>query len=503
MSRRIRLTKAAIGLAAVLGLAQECRAAHRQAKPPRSSGPPSPGSVSPDRKAKAASEAGIPLSLTDAVSLALRDNRTIRGAYIDRITQKFSLRVAEDGFMPHLGLSGGAARQTIAGITTTSLDVSPGVTALLPTGATVNFSWADHASEGAGIRTRSTGGILSITQPLLRGGGVDVNLAPIRSARLGEEANRLRLKAIVSETIGQVIYAYRDLLRAQKAMTLAQAAVRRAEEILDINRALIDAGRMPAVEIVQSEADLENQRLGVLGATRSLDGARLKLLDLLALDLGTPILATESTEPAQVATQLPHLMEVAFAQRPDYLGQLLVLEQSKLGLVVAENARLWDLSLFASRTVGRTTIAGPQGSVTGQSDTTVGLAFNAPLNDLQREQPFVQATASRQSAELQLETIRRGIELQIRSLASDIAIRWSQLEGARRARDLAARALEIEREKLKAGRSASYQVRALEAYLRSADVQLLDAVIGYLNTLTLLDLQLGTTLDTWHVALRD
>jgi len=179
------------------------------------------------------------------------------------------------------------------------------------------------------------------------------------------------------------------------------------------------------------------------------------------------------------------------------------MEQTKLGLVVAENARLWDLSLFATRTVGRTTISGPQGSVTGQSDTTVGLAFNAPLNDLQREQPFVQATASRQSAELQLETIRRGIELQIRSSASDVAIRWRQLEGARRARDLAARAVEIEREKLKAGRSANYQVRALETYLRSADIQLLDSVIGYLNTLTLLDLQLGTTLDTWHVTLRD
>lgn len=503
MSGRKRLAATAIYVIAAIGAVHESRAAHRPPKPPRSSASPAPISGNSDSKVKAAREAGIPLSLTDAVSLALRDNRTIRGAYIDRITQKFSLRVAEDGLMPHLGLSGGAVRQTIAGITTTSLDVTPGVTALLPTGATVAFSWANHASEGAGIRTRSTGGVLSVTQPLLRGGGVDVTLAPIRSARLSEQGNRLRLKATVSETIGQVIYAYRDLLRAQRAMVLAQAAVRRAEEILDINRALIEAGRMAAVEIVQSEADLENQRLGVLGATRSLDSARLRLLDLLALDLGTPILATESTEPAQVATQLPHLMEVAFAQRPDYLGQLLALEQTKLGLVVAENARLWDLSLFATRSVGRTTITGPQGSVTGQSDTTVGLAFNAPLNDLQREQPFVQATASRQSAELQLETIRRGIELQIRSSASDVAIRWRQLEGARRARDLAARAVEIEREKLKAGRSANYQVRALETYLRSADIQLLDAVIGYLNTLTLLDLQLGTTLDTWHVALRD
>ena len=260
---------------------------------------------------------------------------------------------------------------------------------------------------------------------------------------------------------------------------------------------------MPEVDIVQTEADLENQRLRVLEATRAHDGARLHLLNLLALDLGTRINARESTEPVQVTAHVPHLMRVALARRPDYLGQLLVIEQGKLGLVVAENERLWDLSVFATRSFGRTTNEGPRASGTSLSDVTVGLAFNAPLNDLRREQPYIQATTGLKSAELQLETIRQGIELQVRGSASDIAIRWRQLEGARRARDLAARSVEIEREKLKAGRSANYQVRALEAYLRAAESQQLDARIGYLNALTLLDLQLGTTLETWHIALRD
>ncbi|MBL7309581.1 TolC family protein, partial [Escherichia coli] len=84
---------------------------------------------------------------------------------------------------------------------------------------------------------------------------------------------------------------------------------------------------------------------------------------------------------------VPHLMRVALAQRPDYLGQLLVIEQGKLGLVVAENERLWDLSVFATRSFGRTTDEGPRASGTSLSDVTVGLAFNAPLNDLRREQP--------------------------------------------------------------------------------------------------------------------
>lgn len=445
----------------------------------------------------------IPLTVADAVFMALRENRTIRSAYIDRITQKFDLRVVEDRFTPQFGVTGAALRQRIAGVTTTSLSLTPGVTTLLPTGGTVGFGWTEQATDLPGLHTRVSSGVLAVSQPLLRGAGLDVTMAPIRSARLGERINQLRLKATVSETIGQVIFSYRELLRAQEALRLAHAAVGRAETLLDINRALITAGRMAEVDIVQTEADLENQRIRVLEATRSLDAGRIQLLNLLALDLGTPIVARESTSPARVTTRLPDLMRIALAQRPDYLSQRNVIEQNRLGLVVARNERLWDLSAFGTGTVGRTAVSGPFPGATHVADLTVGLALTAPLNDLRREQPAVQAGASLQNAELQLEVIRQGVEMQIRNSATDIDIRWRQIEVARRARDLAARAVEIEKEKLQVGRSANFQVRSLENDLRASESQQLNAVIGYLNALTLLDVQLGTTLETWHIALRE
>ncbi len=447
--------------------------------------------------------AGVSLTLADAVAMVLRDNRTIRSAYIDRIAQRFDLRVAEDRFTPQFGISGSAVRQSIAGINTTALSVSPGATALLPTGATFGFAWANQMTDSAGIVTRSSAAELTLSQPLLRGGGVEVNMAPVRSARLTERMNRLRLKTTVSETIGQVIYAYRALLQAQEELKLAQASVVRALDLLDINKALITAGRMASVEIVQAQADLENQRIRILEATKSLDVARLQLLNLLSLDLGTVIAAQESTEPARVATNLARLMQIALVQRPDYLGQVLVVEQNKLGLVVAQNERLWDVSVFAAGRFGRTAITGLISDSSRISDVTVGAAFSVPLNDLRREQPYVQATTTLQTSQLQLASIRQGVELQVRGSVTDIDIRWRQLEGARRARELAARSVDIEKEKLKVGRSANFQVRSLENDLRAAESQQLSAVIGYLNALTLLDLQLGTTLATWRIDLKD
>ncbi|HID8127728.1 TPA: TolC family protein, partial [Pseudomonas aeruginosa] len=52
------------------------------------------------------SEQVIDLSLSDAVYLGLRNNRGIRSAYLQRIAQKFDLRVAADAFNPKLVVRG-------------------------------------------------------------------------------------------------------------------------------------------------------------------------------------------------------------------------------------------------------------------------------------------------------------------------------------------------------------------------------------------------------------
>jgi outer membrane protein TolC len=445
---------------------------------------------------------GIRLSLADTVFVALRDNRTIQSAYADRVAQKFNLLVTEDTLNPHFSISSNPQYQTGTGSTLWTADITPNATVLLPTGATFGFAWANQVTNGAGIQTRSSTAQVSLTQPLLRGGGVDVTLAPIRTARLGETINHLNLKQTVCQTIGQVIMTYRALLQAQEGLKLARASLARSQDLVELNRALIKAGRMASVEIVQSELDVENQNIQVLQAAKTLDDARLALLNLLSLDLGMAVDADESTEPKQIKPDYPALINVALVERPDYLSQVLVVEQNKLGIVVAENQKLWDLSLFANGSYGRQTTTGVPG-VQPIANTIVGASLNIPLNNPQRDQPYVQSTTTLKTSQLQLATIRQGVELQVRSAVSQVDVAWQQLEAARRAQELAQRAVEIEKEKLKAGRSSTFQVRSLESDLRSADEQKLTAIITYLNSLTTLDLQLGTTLKTWRITLKD
>ena len=52
------------------------------------------------------------LSLRDCIAITLQQNRTIKNAYLDRVVQKYDLRVAEDKFSPKLYLTPAEAAQT-------------------------------------------------------------------------------------------------------------------------------------------------------------------------------------------------------------------------------------------------------------------------------------------------------------------------------------------------------------------------------------------------------
>ena len=246
-------------------------------------GPLAPTQPAMPGKAVSLNAQTIDLTLGDAVFLGLRDNRAIRSAYLERIAQKFDLRVEEDRFTPKLVLSGRHLANRNQDDRYRQSEVIPQATLLGEYGTQFSLSWSNQLTQAdrAG-RTRNDGATFTVIQPLLRGAGRDVATAPVRLARLAEQANRLALKATVSDTITQVITAYRELLRAQEQLQIARDALERSRQLLAANRAMITAGRMAEFEIVQTEADVATQELAVEEAANQLDASRLELLRLLA-----------------------------------------------------------------------------------------------------------------------------------------------------------------------------------------------------------------------------
>ncbi|QIH08199.1 MULTISPECIES: TolC family protein [unclassified Pseudomonas] len=447
----------------------------------------------------------VDLTLADAVYLGLRNNRTIRSAYLDRVTQKYDLLVAEDTFNPKFSINGTyqANRGSADGVRNATL--KPSSTLLTEYGTRLNLAWNQELSNAnrAGYNRRD-GLDLSIIQPLLKGAGWDVTTAPLRLARLNEQANRLNLKAGVAQTISAVISAYRDLLRAQEQLTIVEAALKRANALLDVNRALIAAGRMAEFEIVQTEADIATQELGVEDARNQVDSNRLSLLRLLALDLSARVRASDALQATQISIGRQEALRLAQIQQPNYLATLLGSQQADLNLVVAKSQGLWDVSLVAGANQVRNRYDNDSGNGSRRNwDSYAGVQVQIPIGDPKTRQQEVQARVAVEKQELTIAEARQELERNVNDVVRDLGTRWRQYEISQRAVELSRRKLEIEREKLSAGRSSNFQVLSYENDLRTSENARLNTLIAYLNAQTQLDLTLGTTLETWDIELND
>ena len=440
----------------------------------------------------------VDLSLADAVFLGLRDNRTIRSAFLQRVAQKFDLRVAEDQFTPKLVLSGLYLTGRNQDDRYRTSEVVPTTTLLSELGTRFSLSWTNRLNQADRTgRYQSNGLTFSVIQPLLRDAGPEVTTAPVRLARLAEQANRLSLKSTVSQSVTQIVVAYRELLRTQEQLRIARDALVRSQQLMEVNKALIVAGRMAEFEIVQTEADSATQELGVEEAANNLDANRRGLLRLLAFDLNTPIRASDALGAKRVDLNVAQALRVALENQPEYLMQLISSEQAAINLLAAKNQRLWDVSLVGGASQLRDKILGDQTSnLNRQWDKYAGIQVNIPIGDLRSRQSEIRAEVDVKDKALRLAEMKQLTE-------RDVGTRWRQYEIAQRARDLSLRKLEIERDKLKVGRSSNFQVLSFETDLRNAENAQLNALIAYLNAQTLLDEKLGMTLESWDIALND
>ncbi|MGS1109968.1 TolC family protein [Achromobacter anxifer] len=452
--------------------------------------------------AKSLNASTIDLTLSDAIYLGLRENRAIRSAYLDRVAQKFDLRVAEDRFTPKLALRGSYLSLRNQADPYRQGTMAPTASLQTSYGSRVSLGWNySHMRASEGGMSRNDGANIAVIQPLLRGAGKDIAMAPVRLARLNELVNRLNLKLIVAQTITQIVVSYRALLQAQGQLKIAQESLERARQLVDVNRAMIAAGRMAEFEIVQTEAEVATQELAYEDTRNQVESARLALLQLLTLNLNTPIIATEAPQAQRLEVNAVEALRQAEASQPAYLAQIIASEQAAVNLAVARNDRLWNVSL-----VGGASQARERSALSGAArnwENYVGLQVEIPIGDLSTRQTEVRAEVNVRSQELQLAEARQQLERDVINAVRDIGTRWRQYEISQRARDLSRRKLEIEREKLTVGRSSNFQVLSFENDLRNAENARLNALISYLNAQAELDQKLGTTLQSWDIVLND
>jgi outer membrane protein TolC len=475
-----------------------------------------------DDPVKTRDAATMKLTLADAVLIALTNNVTLRSAYLDRYLNRIDLQMAERRYYlptdPALTLATNRASTYVAPTAASAADRTENMnytgnlsaTLAIPTGGTFTFAWnnkSDRPDVGQSFNYSSDWNA-TFKQPLLKGGGLSNAAYSVRIARITEEKNVLSLKDTIISTIKTAITEFRNYKTAERQLVIAEMGLVRAKSLYEYNKEMIAAGRLAGTEIVQAQADIASQETSVINAKNSLDATRMALVQALYIDKKTSFQAADENQQLVPPPALEEAISLAFQYRTDYLRALQDLEAKKLDLAKNKINRLWSLNLTAGTADGaaattfntydpafrRAFGSGPE------RNWNVGLSLEVPLVYMTSDmRAYLGAKNDMEKAILAFEKFKLDIEINVQNAVRNVDSNYRSLLSAKQARELAEKKLNIEQEKLGAGRTTNFQFVSFQRDLQTAQLNELSAMTTYLNSLTSLDDTLGTTLATWKI----
>ncbi len=294
--------------------------------PPRLPVVPVPQEGLPETVAKPQDLAEMPLSLNDAIRIALQNARVVRvlagniavssGSTIyDPAIVNTNVNTQRSRFDPTFNVgdsllfdeSGQAIPgPRIAEINNDSnnLNIGGGKTTIGGGQASLNYnSLGSRSSLPLFLNPSHAEALeLSYTQPWLRGAGVDVNLAPIVLARIDTEASYFRLKGSVQDLVRGVIEAYWNLVVARTDVWARKTQVEQGTVADQLARASLLVGRGNVAEVAQPRLALANFRNTLIASQADVLQKEAALRNILGLPPDVPI----STHPHHAADERTH-----------------------------------------------------------------------------------------------------------------------------------------------------------------------------------------------------
>lgn len=234
-------------------------------------------------------------------------------------------------------------------------------------------------------RTRSTVD-LSLTQPLLRGAGVDVNSAPVVLAFLDTESSYFRLKNSLQNMVAGVIQGYWDLVQARVELWVVQQQIRQVEEVNDRATAQQLVGITNSNEVAQTVASLENFKANLIGAEASVLNRVASLRAIMGMPPGSDFTIVPTTPPVteRIAFNWDELVALAEQRRPDLVELKIVLEADRQRILQASNRSRPQLDAVAlyrwNGLQGKMPIGDRIASDAGQfTDWSLAVNFSVPF----------------------------------------------------------------------------------------------------------------------------
>ncbi len=476
--------------------------------------------------APAQTPAAAPLRLTvdDAVKMALDQNPDLRADRLDPQISDTRVAAAAGAFRPALNSSVNRNNQLLPPSsfflpTATRNDVvtsSAGVSQKLPWfGTSYSVSWnTTHTDSNNFINLFNpllqSGLQLNVSQPLVRDLSIDPARQQLRTNQINRDIADTRLRESLVHTTADVKSAYWNLVSAISNVDARQSALNLAQELERVNKAKVDVGQSPPLDLLSAQAEVasdEEQLIIAQTAVREAED-RLRVLIFDPTDRSmwdVPIAPIDEPPIATLTPDLNAAVTHALDARADLTRAKKDIENAKVSQKFADNQKLPDVRLNVSYLASglggtqilRDTSAGFPGIIVGPGSVTsfgtvlnqlfahdyptwtAGVSVTYPLGQSSEEANAARAKLERRQADERLKSAESHAIQQVRDAGWKIEMNAKRIATTRAARELADQRLDAERKRFEVGLSTSFFVIQAQRDLAQAKAAELNAILQY------------------------
>lgn len=371
---------------------------------------------------------------------------------------------------------------------------------------------------------------VTLTQPLLRGRGSDVNLRFLRIARTNQKISRLLFEQQVLESVYGVSRLYFDLASLGENVAVKEEALRAAAKQRQDDQDQVTEGTLAPIELTRARALESSSRFDLTQAQGLYKQEEIILRNQL-LRTASPAFTAQFDEivptdritvPAELEPlDLPTLIQQGLAHRPDLAQAQLQVQTGEIQAAASHNNVLPQLNVYAN-VQKRGSAEQPyeiQGSIGTGLPTTpqelaqgglrvstiyqAGVQLTLPLRNRVAAADAARDIVQLRQVQSRTEKLAQGVRQDVETAVVALQTADAAYRAAASSRDYQTQLLDAERDKLSVGQSTDLAVLQDEAFLAQARSTEIAARSNYMKARIELDHALGDLLEKNHIALDD
>jgi outer membrane protein len=416
-----------------------------------------------------------PLSLQQAVAIAIEHNPQRKAALADTRGAKASVKEAQSGYLPRLTFSEAAV-------------VSNDPVFVFGTRLRQNrFTAADFALNQ--LNNPAAIGNFA-TRFGLQWNVFDsfVTAATVRQAAHEKAASDQRLARADQLVIFRVIQAYYSVLFAGRQLEVAEHAASTAHSVLEESRARFEAGSSVESDYLSAQVNLASRQQELVRARNALALAHAQLNLTMGIAAEHDYQAVEPAAPPQLhPPALPEAESRALRERPDLKESAQQVAANQAGVQAAKSAFGPRVTAFAGSELDNINLFG-----NGGSNWTAGAEFQFDIfSGGQKSARLAREHASLERAQATRQVAQDSVRLDVRHAWYDFDSARQTVEVNRSAAAQAEEALRIVNNRYQAGMTTITEMLRAEDAARTASTNYWDAVYRLSTSYAALELAMG------------